>query len=468
MIQAISHLPAFLLKCLPVSLARKCAMVKSERPALPLAIEHDKPSNQQHHQGGRTPTAAMQPQQLLVDVSVIHQTDARTGIQRAVRSLLLQLLAAPPVGFKVCPVFATRRHGYRYADPDFLVLPQRVTHTPKRQTAAKVQVRNGDLFLALDLAAHLLPRHQSQVLNWKRLGTKIHVVMYDLLPLQHPEWFNPKTTRNFKRWVTWLAIYADSAICISDTVKTDLHAWLNRYFKLQPADLPASTIVLGANLNASAPSGGFPATAEFLLARLRNSPTVLMIGTLEPRKGYDQALSAFELLWQKTGTTPILVVVGRPGWKTQTLQEQLRQHPQAGKRLFWLEDVSDEFLEELYVICKGVLVASRAEGFGLPLIEAALHSKPILARKLAVFKELDLPGLTYFAGDAPQILADALHSWLNTPMHPVGPATKHTANQAVPTWQLSAHQLIQALGLKNGTTESAKFQSNSPYNGKAV
>jgi glycosyltransferase involved in cell wall biosynthesis len=427
MMQIARHLPAWLLKRLPVRLARQCAQ-PSVAGSDPTFAEH---------------TLAEPTRQLLVDVSVIHQSDARTGIQRVVRSLLLQLLQAPPAGYRVCPIFATRQHGYCYAAPGFLDQPAQAPDAAGRPVQAEVQVQSGDLFLGLDLAAHLLPRHQAQMLHWKKSGVKIHVLVYDLLPLQHPEWFNPKTTRNFKRWIKWLAVYADSAICISETVKLELRTWLSDSFALPPTALPASTIVLGADIDASAPSGGLPANAKFLLDRLRNTPAVLMVGTLEPRKGYDQALAAFEQLWQQQGTTPLLVIVGRPGWKTEALQEKLRIHPQAGKSLFWLEDVSDEYLAHLYAACGGVLVASRAEGFGLPLIEAALHNKPVLARDLPVFREIALPGVTFFSGVSAASLATAISTWLQRTRHECGASQ----SQSVATWHTAAQQLLRSLGL---------------------
>ena len=420
----IAHLvPAWLIKCLPVRFARQCA--SKTNPA--------------------TATSGKPERQLLVDVSVIHQSDARTGIQRVVRSLLLQLLQAPPAGYRVCPIFATRQHGYCYAAAGFLEQPAQALDAAGRPVQAEVQVQSNDVFLGLDLAAHLLPRHQKQVLRWKRSGVKLHVVVYDLLPLQHPAWFNPKTTRNFERWVKWLAVYADTAVCISETVKLELHTWLGARFDLPRNALPASTIALGADIDASAPSSGLPVKAEFLLARLRNTQAVLMVGTLEPRKGYDQALAAFEQLWQQSGPTPLLVLVGRPGWKTEALQEKLRIHPQAGKRLFWLEDVSDEYLAHLYAACGGVLVASRAEGFGLPLIEAALHNKPVLARDLPVFREIALPGATFFSGEEPARLATAITNWLPKLVHDSGSNVR--PRQYVTTWQTTAKQLLEVLGL---------------------
>ncbi|UUE95603.1 glycosyltransferase family 4 protein [Comamonas thiooxydans] len=426
------QMPAWALTLMPVRHARQCLNERASTAATATTAA----------------TAHTPARQLLVDVSVIYQSDARTGIQRVVRALLLQLLMAPPAGYRVCPIFATRQHGYRYAWPHFLDESFQDTGTAVSHMQLDVQVQSGDLFLGLDLAAHLLPRHQAQVLRWKRRGVKVHVVVYDLLPLLRPEWFKPKTVRNFKRWIKWLAVYADSAICISETVKLELHAWLNTHLGMLPTTLPASTIVLGADIEASAPSGGLPAHASSVLARLRSTTAILMVGTLEPRKGYDQALAAFEQLWQQGEDAPLLVIVGRPGWKTQALQEKLRCHPQAGQRLFWLEDVSDEYLAQLYDACSGVLVASRGEGFGLPLVEAVQHGKPVLAREIAVFQELKLAGITYFHGESANDLATAIGNWLKPAWgKTVLPPQRH-ASSFFPTWQLSAAQLLHALGLQ--------------------
>lgn len=413
--------PAWLLRLLPVRFARLCVV------SCPTT----------------TASSAQPVRQLLVDVSVIHQSDAHTGIQRVVRSLLLQLLNEPPIGFQVCPIFATQQHRYYYADQDFLD-----TLTPaNKSTGTAVEAQPGDLFFGLDLAAHVLPRHHAQVLSWKRNGVKVHMMVYDLLPLQHPQWFNPKTTRNFKRWIKWLAVYADSAICISETVKAELSTWLTTKFDMPSTSLPTSRITLGADIAASAPTGGLPPNAEFLLARLRNSSSVLMVGTLEPRKGYEQAIAAFELLWLQDSAAPLLIIVGRPGWKTDSLQQKLQTHPQAGKRLFWFEDASDEFLVNLYNASRGVLVASRAEGFGLPVIEAALHGKLVLARDLAVFREINLQNVTYFKSDESDSLALTIAQWLQNP-------TNLATGQIIAsrfTWQLSAMQVIQTLGLTHPT-----------------
>jgi glycosyltransferase involved in cell wall biosynthesis len=416
-----SYLLAGFVKHIPVQIARRVAAARAATAPLDISTK-----------------------QLLVDVSVIYQSDARTGIQRVVRSLLLQLLASPPTGYCVCPVFATRQQGYRHAAVDQMEWPEQEPNSPATIAAKLINIQSGDVFLGLDLTAHLLPRHHAQLLDWKRKGAKVHVMVYDLLPLQYPQWFNSKTTRNFQRWIRLVATYAESAICISEAVRCELTAYLSVKYGLRGNVLPMTTIVLGADIAASAPSSGLTADGEFLLARLRCTPAVLMVGTLEPRKGYDQALAAFELLWDQKGVAPLLIIVGRPGWKTAALQATLRSHVQARKKLIWLEDASDEFLSRLYGACKGVLCASRAEGFGLPLIEAALHDKPILARDISVFREAKVNGISYFNDDTPAGLALAITNWLE--QCKVALPSKYPLD--LPTWELSAKQLVQALGLR--------------------
>jgi glycosyltransferase involved in cell wall biosynthesis len=375
--------------------------------------------------------------QLLVDVSTIIRNDARTGIQRVVRALLLQLFRRPPIGFRVRPVFATRKQGYRYAPENAdLAFPE----SPELTGTSAVSVRPGDLFLGLDLAAHILPRHKGELAQWKRQGVEINVVVYDLLPVLHPTWFNSKNTRNIRRWLRTLAILADRLVCISKTVRTDLEDWLLRKYSLAPGTIPISVIPLGADIDASMPSRGLPENIDALMQVLSSKPTILMVGTLEPRKSHGAVLAAFNDLWKK-GRDVNLAIVGKSGWKTESLQQILRAHPQHARGLHWLEDASDELLMLLYAQCSGVIVASHAEGFGLSFIEGLYYQKPVLARNIPVFREIGGDFATYFSGE--ESLAKEIETWL-----------VNIENKQVPlggpqhTWQNSAHELCNYLGLK--------------------
>ena len=120
----------------------------------------------------------------------------------------------------------------------------------------------------------------------------------------------------------------------------------------------------------------------------------------------------------------------------------MRTYPKVCKRLYWLEDVSDELLGLLYASTDGVIAASHAEGYGLPLVEALSHGKPVLARDIPVFREVASDGLvSFFRGESPSALADNILNYLvnSTPVN-------SNAQQPVSvTWRESARSLVSAL-----------------------
>jgi glycosyltransferase involved in cell wall biosynthesis len=134
---------------------------------------------------------------------------------------------------------------------------------------------------------------------------------------------------------------------------------------------------------------------------------VLMVGTLEPRKGHSAALATAEKLWAE-GEDFSLVIAGKAGWMMERLGEYIRRHPEHGKRLFWFSSADDRMLAGLYRAADGVLAASEGEGFGLPLVEAGQYDIPVLARNLAVFREVAGEHVRYFEGD----LKGAWREWL--------------------------------------------------------
>ena len=126
-----------------------------------------------------------------------------------------------------------------------------------------------------------------------------------------------------------------------------------------------------------------------------------MVGTVEPRKGHAQTLAAFERLWAD-GVDVGLAIVGGEGWHTESLMGRLRTHSERGRRLIWLARASDEMLLRLYDSAVALIAASEGEGFGLPLVEAAQHGLPIIARDLPVFMEVAGEHAFYFSGMAPE------------------------------------------------------------------
>ncbi|MDO9535816.1 MAG: glycosyltransferase, partial [Bacillota bacterium] len=130
------------------------------------------------------------------------------------------------------------------------------------------------------------------------------------------------------------------------------------------------------------------------------------------------------------------------GWQVEALIARIRQHPELGRRLFWLNYISDAYLEKVYAASACLIAASEGEGFGLPLIEAARHRLPIIARGIPVFKEVAGEHALYFDGLRPADLAAAIEHWLALAGR--GAAPPATGMQWL-TWTESIGQLKQKL-----------------------
>lgn len=388
---------------------------------------------------GVKPAVPSAGRQLLVDVSTIIRTDSRTGIQRVVRALLGEMSRAAAADLIVQPVFASRNH--RFCKAVFTPDGELTNEFGGQRQFQAVAVNKGDVFIGLDLAAQTLPLVEAQLAEWRSAGVSINIMVYDLLPLVRPEWFSERLVRNFRRWLGVVARQSDRCVCISRAVAQGLEGELAARASQHRPDIV--TIPLGADLQSSFPSMGLSADLRRALEWVERAKPIMTVGTIEPRKGHDRLLDAFDHLWRNRPDSDLaLLIVGRPGWKTEQLQDRIRHHPEHGKRLVWLDQASDECLAELYSRCGGIVSASQQEGFGLPLIEGAAHGAPVLARDIPVFREIGGSLFDYFESDAPAALAGRIVEWV-AKRRP--PSSAEIAQ--LPRWSDSAAALLANLGL---------------------
>ena len=377
--------------------------------------------------------------QLLVDVSVLSAFDAKSGIQRVTRSILHCLLNSPPTGWTVRPVRLDREHmAYRYANAFSRMLD---STSAAQDDDEWVDTRQGDVFLGLDLIADAAASAEAWFNAQRERGVKIHFVVYDLLPVQRPEWFHEGIARCFPAWMETIAKVSDSLVCISRAVADDVEAWLDAENPDRLRDLSLGYFHLGADIENSHPSTGLPDDADEVLRALRAKPTFVMVGTVEPRKGHVQAFAAFQALW-RANVDVNLVIVGKAGWGIGDLPATLARHADQNERFFWLQGISDEYLDKIYEASSCLLAASLGEGFGLPLIEAAQKGLPILARDIPVFREVAGNHAFYFEGDGAGTLASAVESWIELDKKKLAPAS---TEMPWLTWRQSADLLVDVI-----------------------
>lgn len=204
---------------------------------------------------------------------------------------------------------------------------------------------------------------------------RIAVFLHDTIPLDYPQFQRDGTPEAF-RAMLHRAASADLLIFNSEYSRNRTAAHMGR--GMPPA------IVAHLGLTPMRPD---PARVPSDLPARR--PYFVALGTIEPRKRIDLLLD----VWQDMGRqAPGLLILGSRGWKNETVFDRLDRLPSGGP-IQERADLSDAAIATLLQGSSGLLFPSEAEGFGLPLIEAASLGVPILCRDLPVYREFlrDIP-----------------------------------------------------------------------------
>jgi alpha-1,2-rhamnosyltransferase len=331
---------------------------------------------------------------------------------------------------------------------------------PPPQRAVPLQIKAGDQLLWLDSSWHddkLFPL----VNRLKAQGVGIIPVIYDFIPLTHPQFCDAGLTLLLDRWLEWIAEIADGFVAISQTVSQQVEDELKRRIGAEAAARRwYRHFYLGSELDLR----DHHSDAEPELKQLFDAPwpVYLMVGTIEPRKNHAYLLDAFERLWSD-GSEARLCIIGMIGWKCSDLLERIRYHPQWGKRLFMFNQASDRSLEYAYAHARALVFPSHIEGFGLPLVEAMQRHLPVMASDIPVFREIGGDFVAYFDLANPDSLATMIERFEQSGEFP---ATRTLSEWHWIGWPEACKQLVDSvldgLGSKPSTRAGLKPASTVP------
>lgn len=374
---------------------------------------------------------------IYIDISVLIKHDAKTGIQRVVKGVLNNM-PQKYNGYEVRPIYCeigkTFNFANKYLNDNFGL---------DYGDDEPVLFSDGDILLGLDLAVHLFPYINVQLNSIRHVGVNVYYIVYDVIPLLHPEWCDENIQILFPKWIESLAKHSDGLICISNSVAKELDIWIKNNVSQDNINpyLKINYFHLGTDFGSDVSSLIILNNERDFLKKLNKDITFLMVGTIEPRKGHSQVISAFEILWNQ-GVECNLVIVGKKEIGTVALISRIELHPLLNKNLFWLGDVNDGYLKEMYSISDALIFASFAEGFGLPVIEAAKNGLPVILRDIPVLKEIAGDNAFYFSGEEPSNVSDAITEWIELKSRDAVPPSN---NIKWMTWKESTLQLLEKI-----------------------
>lgn len=310
------------------------------------------------------------------DVSIYHQTNAHTGIQRVVQKFLQYLPSElKDFNFDICCITGTPDDGYHiidYRDNSWQILD--IAHP----------VAN-DWYMSVDLCADQILKHKAVLLSWKNRGVKLFIYIHDIIFNDHPEFvINSKTVTILRDWLEFSVINSDCIMCNSHTVANNVKRWAS----INNIDISKKYFIpqhLGTDLNLK-PLKSHKNSKEFQF---------ISVSTVEPRKGYKSLLTSF-IKALDSGAKARLVIVGRRGWKSNEVEDILKNNQYADKQIIWENDCSDEKLKNLYDQSDCFVFASYDEGFGIAIVEAAQFRLPLLLRDIPIFREIATGHALYF------------------------------------------------------------------------
>lgn len=308
---------------------------------------------------------------LVIDATPLQNAHAHRGIGTYVRGLLAALELAQSDAWGVLA----------YQEP-IEGLGDRPTFRPVvPRRPARLEFHGGWVLDELMLRRRLTGAGAFHATDPRRIprrgGPRLVATIYDLTPIHDGAVWRAlwPDQRLAYRLSLRRVRAADAIIAISEGVKRDVVATLG-------IPLPRVHVVYPA---VQAPPG---------LPAAQRGGGLLYVGSAEPHKNVDRLLEALALI--PHDRRPALTIVGP--WSPDAVRAAYRRAVDVGITALRIEPhATAERLELLYAEASLLVLPSRREGFGLPVVEAMARGLPVVAADIPVLREVGGEALRFVA-----------------------------------------------------------------------
>ncbi len=248
-------------------------------------------------------------------------------------------------------------------------------------------------------------------------GINIISTIHDTTPIDVKNYFQnfqilKKLLYSFRLLIT---LYTSNVILtVSNSTKTRLTSlYSKKLFQLKDKLKNIKVIPNGVSLDKHYKNNiEFKDLSKYNLSK---NKYFLYVGDRRPHKNIQSIINFVELYNRRFNKNFKLILAGSNGYKNFKLLSIINHNK---KFIIEIINPTDSVLDYLYNHCEALCFLSLSEGFGIPLLEAAIRGKKIIANKIQIFKEVaPSQALLIDPNDFENIIED-INKYLNKDIFP--------------------------------------------------
>ncbi len=357
------------------------AAMESYRRALKLDAKSPAAGELAFFEGVRKPATATAFLDVTDVICFLRENSRLSGIQRVIANIFGALRSDPslfPGAYRCCMLDAETRTLREVPNGAFAQALKAVgAHTKREELNAaldkclghqEIKAQTKDVYIILG-AFWISPAYIPALMDLRSRGVITSLFVHDLIPITHRLEVDPNTANDFTTRFLQIVALCDHAWTSSNYVANELRVLVKRELN---REIPVTATRLGQDKLQPSAKQLF---SDSVLALARDD-FALCVGTIEARKNHRYLFDIWsDLIAERGDAAPTLVLVGRWGWRVDSLRQAIEESNHLDGKLVVLSSISDDELSYLYEKSLFTLFPSLVEGWGLPVGESLAHGK---------------------------------------------------------------------------------------------
>jgi glycosyltransferase involved in cell wall biosynthesis len=210
-------------------------------------------------------------------------------------------------------------------------------------------------------------------------GNAVSAIGYDCIPIVSADMLPAAEPEKFVHYLT-VVKYAARVVAISASAADEFQGFADMLPTqgLRPPDVLECPLPIEVPLTTTSKHDD-------------GVPTVLCVGSHEPRKNHVAVLAASERLWRE-GLAFRLRLIGGSGWSTETFDRWVHRLRRRRRPVDVARSVGDEALWSAYREARFTVFPSLHEGYGLPVAESLAVGTPAITSDMGSMAEIARDG----------------------------------------------------------------------------